>query len=119
MSLPEPLAAALITVIHDENVARHKTNGAEPYVHADYEVHEQRIHRLVAALADGDEELEDSFYEALFDITLDGPVWMFRTFHAIVRSLRDLRFDERAELAATEEQLQASYERAYERRWVA
>jgi hypothetical protein len=112
-SLPQPLAAALIAVIHDENVARHRANAAEPYVHADYEHHESRIHRLVAALADGDEQLEDAFYEALFDITLDGPDWMRRTFYAIVARLRNLRLTELAESLCTEDQLQASDERAY------
>jgi hypothetical protein len=109
-SLPQPLTAALIAVIHDENMARHLANCRMPYQHATYEHHESRIHRLCAALADGDEQLEDAFYEALFDITYDGVSWMRDVFY----NLRNDQLTELAEAACTDEQLEQSHERAYD-----
>jgi transposase len=72
----EALKEALLSTIHAENIARHEANAAEPYVHATYADHEQRIYRLVDALADGNEELAQRFNDALFDITFDGLAWM-------------------------------------------
>lgn len=83
----EKLMVAALVECHTENLARADANAAEPYVHATYTVHEARIKRLVAVLADGDDDLYDLFYEALFDITLDGLVHMFETFTSIVRDL--------------------------------
>lgn len=70
------LEDALIEALHGENLARDRANAAEPYVHAVYAEHEDRIHRLVDVIADGDERLASALFEALFDITHDGLPWM-------------------------------------------
>ena len=81
--LPADLAVALIETIVAENIERHNANAAQPYVPEIYAAHEQRIYRLVAALADGNAALEDRFNDALFDMTFDGVTWVTEAFHRI------------------------------------
>lgn len=88
-AMPDALSDALLAAIHAENLARSAANAAEPYVHADYAVHEQRIYRLVDALADGDQVLADRFNDALFDITHDGLAWMRQTYARLARDVAD------------------------------
>jgi hypothetical protein len=83
-ALQQALRDALLTTIHDENLKRHEANAAEPYVHSVYADHEERIKRLVTALCDGDEELYYRYYEALFDMTLDGVIWQSNVFAQMV-----------------------------------
>ena len=82
-NLDAALTASLIEAIVAENEARYAANAAEPYVHADHQVHEERLDRLVAAVADGDDELEHRFGEALFDIHGSGIAWAKRVFAEI------------------------------------
>jgi hypothetical protein len=88
-ALTPALVDALFEAINAENLARSAANAAQPYVHADYEAHEQRLYRLVAVLADGNEELEDAFNDALFDITHDGVAWMRKVFADIARDVAE------------------------------
>jgi hypothetical protein len=85
------LKQELLTTIHDENLKRNTANAAEPYIHSVYADHEERIKRLVAALCDGDEELYCRYYEALFDMTLDGVIWQSNVFAQMVQELADTR----------------------------
>jgi len=85
MSIAPALTDALLVAIHAANLRRDEANAAEPYVHAAYAAVEARIDRLVAVLADGDEELADAFGQALFDITHDGLAHLRRVFADIVR----------------------------------
>jgi hypothetical protein len=87
----DSLTDALLAAIHAANLARSAANAAEPYVHADYAAHEQRIYRLVDALADGDQVLADRFNDALFDITHDGLAWMRQTYTRLARDVTDER----------------------------
>jgi hypothetical protein len=84
-ALPQALAEALIAAIHQENLARHEANAAEPYVHEVYAAHEDRLDRLVIALCDGNDRLADRFGDALFDITHDGLEWMRMVFNELAR----------------------------------
>jgi hypothetical protein len=87
MPLAPALTGALLDAIHTANLARSAANAAEPYEHAVYEAEEQRIYRLVDALADGNEALGEAFNDALFDITHDGLDWMRRTFDELAKEV--------------------------------
>lgn len=100
----------IMTLIVAENLARAKANAAEPYVHATYEVHADRIHRLVDVISDGDGELAARFYESLFDITYDGVDWARDVFN---RHVAD-RVEEELEAADPE-----AYWAAREAAWLA
>lgn len=99
MSTVDAMIVPLMACIVAENVARAKANAAEPYVHAVYADHEERIGRLVALIADGDDVLEERFYEALFDITYDGVHWALDTFRLMAREVEAER-EEDARYAA-------------------
>lgn len=85
------LTDALFEAINTANLARSAANAAEPYAHDDYEAQEKRLERLVAVLADGDDDLADAFSDALFDITHDGVAWARKVFDDIKRELEDDR----------------------------
>ncbi|ATN94065.1 hypothetical protein J4U01_gp093 [Mycobacterium phage Kumao] len=87
------LIDALIEAIVAENIKRYEANAAQPYVHEVYQAHEDRIFRLVAALADGDDDLERLFNDALFDITFDGVDWARKVYRDLKAELESARAD--------------------------
>lgn len=81
--MTEELTTALIEAIHAANLARFEANAAHPYDHSVYENHANRVRRLVAALADGNEQIEYRFNDALYDIVWDGLEWMKKVYAEI------------------------------------
>ena len=82
----------LLEVVHDEQLARYQAN-CDEVPHQIYKRHENRIDRLVAVCADGDEELAMVFGEALHDMTHDGVKWQRDAFYRIARELEEKRAD--------------------------
>ncbi|ABE67413.1 hypothetical protein PBI_CHE12_94 [Mycobacterium phage Che12] len=87
--MTEELINALFENIVAEHAKRYQANIAEPYNHSVYQFHADRIDRLIAALADGNEALRDGFYEALFDIYDEGVDWVKKVFADISRDIAE------------------------------
>jgi len=81
--LNDDLTTALIDACYDAMMECYAENAREPYVHARYQVADDRRTRLVDALCDGNEELRYRWDNALFDITHSGYGWARQTFAAI------------------------------------
>jgi hypothetical protein len=74
------LTLALVAACYAAAMDGYRINGEEPYRHDLYTVAEDRRRRLVAAVADGDDELARRWDDALFDITNDGEHHAQRVF---------------------------------------
>lgn len=90
-TLSPTLVDELLVAIHATNLDRFAANAAEPYVHADYTAHYERLVRLVVALTDGHEWLREAFLEALFDIVDDGLAWTRKVFADLTAEVADMQ----------------------------
>lgn len=81
--LNDELTTALIDACYDAMRECYAENAREPYVHASYQVADDRRTRLVDALCDGNEELRRRWDDALFDLFDSSYGWARQTFAAI------------------------------------
>ena len=78
--LESTTTAALVAACYDATMACYWANAAEPYSHAAYQFASDRRDRLVAAVADGNDEIERRWADALFDIYFDGQAHAAKVF---------------------------------------